>query len=192
MQTLLEILHTKKYETDKYTQHNYINCYYEDAFRPFRDKKIDLLEIGILKGESLKLWSDYFVNASNVVGIDLFGRVSFEHVSENLTNYNVTLHKLNSVSCSEMELNNFIVNYPEGFDIIIDDGVHEHNSQISTYNNFKSFMKNGGVYIIEDILGRAERSLENAKILFKEKIPNIEFIESRGQKFNALLGVIKF
>ena len=80
---LLEILNAKKYDTDKHTVHAYIQEYYEQIFFPYKNKITNLLEIGVLKGESLKLWRDYF-SKGEIVGIDIFKRVSYEYVSNNL------------------------------------------------------------------------------------------------------------
>ena len=41
--------------------------------------------------------------------------------------------------------------YESGFDIIIDDGLHKHWSQTKTFDNFFPILKDGGVYVIEDI-----------------------------------------
>ena len=44
----------------------------------------------------MKLWSDYFVNANNIVGIDIFTRTEMSEVEKNLDGYDVKLHKFNS------------------------------------------------------------------------------------------------
>ena len=41
--------------------------------------------------------------------------------------------------------------YPEGFDIIIDDGPHDIESQIAGLDLYLQKVKKGGLYIIEDI-----------------------------------------
>ena len=54
---LINILNEKNYNTDKHTSHKYIQDFYEKEFIPFQSKNISLLEIGVLDGESLKLWA---------------------------------------------------------------------------------------------------------------------------------------
>ena len=55
------------YYTDKNTVHSYLPVYQ----KLFGHKNVkNILEIGIQRGGSIKLWSDYFQNA-NVFGIDL-------------------------------------------------------------------------------------------------------------------------
>lgn len=191
MQTLLEILNTKKYNTDKHTSHEYIQCFYDDAFLPFKNQPVNMLEIGVLRCESLKLWHDYFVNANNIVGVDIFNRVSFEESTSRLSGYNVKLHRLNSVTATEKELDEFIGKYPDKFDIIIDDGSHVHSDQLATYNNFKPFMKKGGLYIIED-LGESAEVYRAARSFFAQEIPDMELRMSFGKRFATLFGVIQF
>ena len=43
---------------------------YEDYFFPFKNKKINILEIGVYEGKSLMIWKDYFPKA-NIIGVDL-------------------------------------------------------------------------------------------------------------------------
>ena len=71
---LIEILQQKQYNTDKWTDHHYVQELYEPEFQPFQDKEINFLEIGVLMGESMKLWSKYFPNV-NLYGIDIFTRI---------------------------------------------------------------------------------------------------------------------
>jgi hypothetical protein len=37
------------------------------------------------------------------------------------------------------------------FDIILDDGAHEKESQVTLYNKYHKRIKKGGIYIIEDV-----------------------------------------
>ena len=50
-------------ETDKNTDHSYIEHFYENAFLKYRDKNITLLEIGARTGSSCFLWNQYFKNS---------------------------------------------------------------------------------------------------------------------------------
>src|SRR4051794_36116469 len=58
---------------DKYNSDKISNRYleqYDPFLKPFVDKDMALLELGILKGGSLLLWHDYFPRAT-IVGIDI-------------------------------------------------------------------------------------------------------------------------
>ena len=72
-----------------------------------------------------------------------------------------------------------ILPYLEGmkFDVIIDDGSHMFNDQVDSFNLLKSFVKPGGVYIIEDVL-----DIENTTEKFKSLHSNCEIIDNRNLK----------
>jgi len=204
MNKLIDILKEKKYDTDKWTDHYYVQDLYEPLFEQFQNKKVNVLEIGIWNGESMKLWHDYFVNANNIVGIDIFVRSSFKEVSGWLKDYDVKLHKFNSHKDLD-KLKEFLETYQDGFDIIIDDGSHWYENQINTYKNFKNLMKPGGVYIIEDISFEREESVYTSyeltasgmqnvvKAKIQRDIPEIQFYTTGGEMFqNQPVGVIYF
>ena len=54
----------EQHGSDKGTHHSYIDVY-ESLFLKYKDKKINLLEIGVNRGYSLYTWKNYFVNANN-------------------------------------------------------------------------------------------------------------------------------
>lgn len=168
---LLEILNAKKYDTDKHTVHAYIQEYYEQIFFPYKNKITNLLEIGVLKGESLKLWRDYF-SKGEIVGIDIFKRVSYEYVSNNLKGLDIQLDMVDSFQDDLFNINNrnnFIEKYQDKkFDIIIDDGLHTGEAQYKSFKNFSSLVNKGGVYVIEDV---RDESVE-----FLSQINNIKFL----------------
>ena len=58
----------KSFKTDKGTAHNYLQ-HYDILFEKYINKNINFLEIGILFGESLKLFSSYFTHG-NIYGIE--------------------------------------------------------------------------------------------------------------------------
>ena len=57
--------------TDKNTLHNYVKGFYEKYFEPYKDAEVNLVEIGVWMGGSVKLWSEYFSNARSIIGIEL-------------------------------------------------------------------------------------------------------------------------
>jgi|TARA_B100001287_G_C22488885_1_gene438017 spermidine synthase len=204
MKKLIDILKDKKYQTDKWTDHYYVQDLYEPLFEQFQNKKVNVLEIGVWNGESMKLWHDYFVNAKNIVGIDIFVRSSFKEVSGWLKDYDVKLHKFNSHEDTD-KFNKFADTYKEGFDIIIDDGSHWYENQINTYKKFKNLMNPGGVYIIEDISFEREESVYTSYKLtesgmqnvveakIQRDIPEMQFYMTGGELFqNQPVGVIYF
>ena len=69
-----------KYHTDKAYEHEYTSLY-EKHFKPIRKLTNKLLEIGIYKGASLKMWAEYFPNA-HIYGLDLkYCRIPSERIT---------------------------------------------------------------------------------------------------------------
>ena len=64
---LIEI--SKYYTTDKGSIHSYLSVY-EQMFNILRNRKIDLLEVGISSGGSLKMWREYFLKGK-IIGLDV-------------------------------------------------------------------------------------------------------------------------
>ena len=90
-----------KYKCDKSSKHSYDICYEKD-FQTIKNANINLLEIGIFRGESMKAWLDYFPNA-NVYGIDIFDRINPDKI-EILKNPRVKYLKLDSTSTISKEI----------------------------------------------------------------------------------------
>lgn len=165
------------YKTDKGTAHNYLTVY-DSLFEKIKNLNINLLEIGVLFGESLKLFSAYFPKG-NIYGIENFSQdnghsfhnyrpVIKSEVIADLKKYPaVTLFDFNCEDSIAIEknLNNL------KFDIIIDDGSHELDQQIKNIKNYSKYMNNNGIYICEDIRSRynADALLQEAKTIFPTK-----------------------
>ena len=132
--------------TDKGTNHSYIEHYYSPEFTSRRAEKLNILEIGIWDGESIKLWKSWFIN-SNITGIDdnsgIFGNKA--NINENLIP-GATL--IWDDAYSNKVANQFEDNY---FDYIIDDGPHTFDSHKACIEKWLSKLKQNGKLIIEDI-----------------------------------------
>lgn len=136
MKTLTELgIH---YKTDKATYHNFTEIY-ETYFSKLREKQLNILEIGIFNGGSLKALKEYFYN-SYIYGID------FEQIRCFTEDRIVT-------ACGDQTNINFLLNvFPEiSFDIIIDDGGHTMEQQQISLETLLPRLKNNGIYIVEDL-----------------------------------------
>lgn len=142
MKRLTEI--ANKYGTDKGTEHYEKHGYteiYEDYIDS--DKKLTLLEIGVWKCESLRMWNEYNPNI-NLHGID---------INKNVFNYlkegdKFTLH-IGSQS-DEKFINETIKNIGK-IDVVIDDGSHSTNDIIKSFTFIYPNLKKGSLYFIEDL-----------------------------------------
>jgi hypothetical protein len=133
---------------------------YSIMFDHIKNEKMNVLEIGIgtmiagasssmkhympdtyQPGSSLRAWRDYFVN-SNIYGADIQRDTQF---SED----RITTVLLDSTNKYEVDKTMSELNIQ--FDIIIDDGWHWDEAQKKTLLNFFPYLKENGIYIIEDI-----------------------------------------
>ena len=166
----------KYYDTSVVDLHNYIPTY-EALFSTMKNKYINLLEIGIYQGGSLKLWRDYFTKA-NIIGIDI---VYTEIARTTLANTNVSVFLSDSTDSNSNVLTSKIKDIE--FDIIIDDGCYSFDSQYKTLQNYWGKLKTGGIYIIEDI---EPRTLNNPNFIKKFKgINDFEIINLSQQDNRA-------
>lgn len=130
-----------RFGTDKTSQfHNYLN-FYESFMAPMREEPITLLEVGVFRGASLHMWRDYFPNAK-IVGVDIeptAKRFESERVHVELADQSNLQH------LAELSVKH------GPFDIVIEDGSHMWEHQITSLRALFPFVKNGGYYVVEDL-----------------------------------------
>jgi cephalosporin hydroxylase len=132
--------------TDKATDHSY-NIIYDEIFSEYREKEISVLEIGVQWGGSALLWHEFFPKAKLVL-VDIQDQVH-PSIWDKMDIKRYDYHICDAFTNETVET--FKVQYPEGFDIIIEDGPHTLESQIFTIQNYVPILNNGGVLIIEDV-----------------------------------------
>lgn len=134
-------LHLSQYDTDK-AANGYLDKY-DQVLSHLVDKEINLLELGIHKGGSLRLWRDYF-SLGIITGIDTRLPKDFA-TEERIRLFEGRQENSNFLS----EVANKVA--PEGFDIIVDDASHIGElTKKSFWHLFDNHLKPGGLYIIED------------------------------------------
>lgn len=135
-----------KDKTDKDTQHTYLDTY-QKLFDPKKESARHILEIGIERGGSIKLWSDFFTNAT-IYGVDT---MSIDVCWKEIMNKpNIILHTSTNAYNPEYIINNFI-NKGVKFDVLIDDGPHSLESMIIFINLYTQILADDGILIIEDV-----------------------------------------
>lgn len=135
---------TTQYDCDKGSTHSYLETYHE-YFQKYEGKKINLLEIGISGGWSLHLWKEYFEKGSQIFGIDL-DPLNLIWKDEN--------KEVTMIFCDSND-SNTINHHLENtkFDIIIDDGSHQVNDMLNSFDMLFNRLNNGGIYVMEDVDG---------------------------------------
>lgn len=148
METLTEI--GTRCKTDKATKHKFTQIY-EEYYRPFRNEKVRLLEIGIFQGASLRMWHDYF-SQGLIFGIDDCSIEGFNVTPESVKNLeNDRLKTFMGDQSNREHLKKFIEEYSGNFDIIIDDGLHFQEHQQVSLGFLFPHVKSKGTYVIEDL-----------------------------------------
>lgn len=163
MNTLKELFYLKGhdyYPTDKNTTHCYLDSY-DKLFKPFQDKPINVLEVGVLEGGSLRLLGDYFVNGT-IIGLDIINIVKPGILNERVL---FKIRNINDVTLDE---------FNEPLTIAIDDGSHELKDQITFINMIYPQIVEGGMLIIEDI-----QDIDNQKSIFETLNIPFEIIDLR-------------
>lgn len=160
---LKELFATGEYDTDKDTTHSYLEVY-DELFAKYKNKPVNLLEIGNNGGESLKLWNAYFDDVK-MYGIEINSPPQLMEVDKQLDN--LTLYTgVDAYNMRTAKL--FDTNF---FDIIIDDGSHLPQHQAFAASVYTQLLKAGGTFVIEDIqdIKYAQPILNQLPLLLKDK-----------------------
>ena len=131
-------------DTNVHKWHHYFDIYTKH-FGPYRDRPIKMLEIGVFRGGSLRMWKDYFHPDSTIVGIDIDKTCKAHEIADR----NVFVRIGSQADPAFLAE----VNEEFGpFDIILDDGSHKtHHQNISFGALFRPALKDGGCYMVEDV-----------------------------------------
>ena len=163
MTTLSELVNNSY--TDKNTTHSYLNLY-QNLLQRKKETAKHVLEIGIgdfgeKNGGSIKLWKDYFKNAT-IYGLDILpiSRV----MDELITNQRVKLYtSINAYD--ETFFTNTFLNKNIKCDVLLDDGPHTLASMVLFIRLYSQIMADDGILIIEDV-----QSIDWIEIL-KNEVP---------------------
>lgn len=156
--------------------HNY-TPFYHDKFQNLKNKKLNIFELGLgtnnvnipsnmgvngIPGASLRGWKEYFVE-SEIFGADIDKDILFNE--DRIKTY--FCDQTNKESIQEMWNNSDLKN--KLFDIIIDDGLHELNANITFFENSFAKLKKDGLYIIEDVGNNKITNYRESLDLLKNK-----------------------
>lgn len=130
-----------RYGTDKGSQHHNYVRHYAEYFSPYRSRHVELLEIGVKDGASLRMWKDFFQD-SHIVGIDNRDE-ALRYVAPGIDIY-VGLQQ-------DHEFLELVASSVDGFDIVLDDGSHHNPYTIESFRGLFKHLVPGGLYVIEDL-----------------------------------------
>lgn len=132
--------------TDKNTVHSYLPLYDKLLLKKKETAK-NVLEVGIHHGGSIKMWSDFFPNAT-VYGMDVMNEIHVWDVIKN--NDKIVLHTSTDAYNETMFKTNFLDKNVK-LDFMLDDGPHTLESMIQFINLYSQLMTEDGILIIEDV-----------------------------------------
>lgn len=138
-----------KYRTDKASHgkrgeqgngHNYLATY-ERHLPADRQSVRRVLEIGVKRGASLRMWQDYFPNAQ-IYGLDIAEKALA------VTGPRIAVHLVDQSDVQALEA--FAEKFGP-FDLVVEDGSHIWSHQIASLQVLLKHMATGGRYIVEDL-----------------------------------------
>lgn len=119
---------------------------YYDSIFPTNGKKVRILELGVSRGKSLRVWRKYFSPESVIVGLDV-NDIVLRHIQTEPRN-NLFIY---IAPQDDLEALKRIVDDHGPFDFIIDDASHIGSKIITSFEFlFCHGLKNGGIYTVED------------------------------------------
>lgn len=125
--------------TDKASSfHDYLRTYGE-LFAAIRNEPVRILEMGVLGGDSLVMWSKYFDHPdASITGIDV----------EIVRCQPIEDKRVSAIAGSQTQ----DIAWEAPFDVILDDAGHFASQQIAAFCIYwPKWLKPGGLYIIEDL-----------------------------------------
>lgn len=115
---------------------------YDRHFAKYRNKAPVVMEIGVFRGGSMQMWKDYFGEGAQIIGVDIDEKTkAFEEDQIHI--------EIGSQSDREF-LKKLKLKYPK-IDILIDDGGHTMEQQITTFEEMFCHISMDGVYLCEDL-----------------------------------------
>lgn len=114
---------------------------YDRHFARFRGREIVMVEIGVYHGGSLGMWKSYFGPQARLVGVDINSR------ARKFTDEQVDI--VIGDQSDRAFLRMLRERYPR-IDILLDDGGHSMEQQVTTFEEMFDAVAPDGVYLVED------------------------------------------
>lgn len=118
---------------------------YERHLGRFRGQEVHILEIGVYSGGSMRMWKEYFGAKARIYGVDI--EPLCRQYEDDQTR----------IFIGDQSDKNFwadVLTEVPRLDVVIDDGGHETDQQITSLEALLPHLQPGGVYICEDTMGR--------------------------------------
>ena len=170
-----QYLQPAKKNKEKINAHGYAKIY-ETVFVNFKEKNINILELGSFYGNAAAALYFYFDNA-NIFSADINPDM-FKYKSNRITNFYVD-------SSSRNSLKNDLISKKNNFDIIIEDASHMLKDQIISLFMLFPLVNSGGYFIVEELdfpETREDMRIDQTKPDLKQILQNI----LKNKDFNSI------
>lgn len=117
---------------------------YDRHLARFRGRQVNIVEIGVYGGGSLRMWQEYFGPETHIYGIDI------DPTCRDLATDGVEIFIGDQADPAFWR--SFLETSP-AIDVVLDDGGHWPEQQTVTLECLLPAMRPGGVYICEDVQG---------------------------------------
>lgn len=114
---------------------------YTRHLAPFAARPVSVLEIGVYRGGSMRMWSRFFGPDARLVGVDI------DPVAVIAAGDRYTVVIADQADPDAMRK---VAEEHGPFDVIIDDGGHSMVQQITSIETLFPMLNEGGVYLVED------------------------------------------
>jgi predicted O-methyltransferase YrrM len=114
---------------------------YTRHLTPYAGRAVSVLEIGVYRGGSMRMWSRFFGPDARLVGVDI-DPVALISAGDR---YTVVL-----ADQADPDAMRKVAEKYGPFDVIIDDGGHSMVQQITSIEALFPMLNDGGVYLVED------------------------------------------
>jgi hypothetical protein len=188
-----------KWGSDKGSGHHNYTTFYHFIFKDIKDEIKNVFELGLGTNDmsipsnmsglgtpcgSLRGWREYFNNA-NIYGADIDEKILINE------------ERIKTFKCDQTNTNSIEQlwkNFDFQFDVIIEDGLHTFNANKIFFENSINILKDGGIFIIEDIDKRYHSDFNNFINQVKNRYKFIDLVKipnSRNDGDNNIILVIK-
>lgn len=152
---------------------------YDRYLSSYRGKSIKFLEIGIADGGSFNVWRPYFGDKANIYGIDILPDCRAKVDALNL-NCHARIGSQN-----DPQFLREVIAEMGGLDIVLDDGSHVAEHQLTSFKTLFPLLAEGGLYICEDLHTSYWRDWQGG---FKKSGTFIEAIKNMIDSIHAWYG----
>ena len=114
---------------------------YTRHLTPYAGRPVSVLEIGVYRGGSMRMWSRFFGPDARLVGVDI-DPVAMISAGDR---YSVVL-----ADQADPDAMRKVAEEHGPFDVIIDDGGHSMVQQITSIETLFPMLNEGGIYLVED------------------------------------------